>query len=87
MHQHLRIQNVERITIEQMPKALAENEHFLIDYVNFINSRPERNLKERDGSKWEVHHVIPKSFGGQNEDSNLIKLELKEHYEAHLFLH
>lgn len=78
---------MERISIDQMPKTIIENEQYLIDYVNFINSRPERDLKERNGKIWEVHHVIPKSFDGSNEKSNLIKLELKEHYQAHLLLY
>ena len=76
----------ERLLMNQMPKTLKENEKFLIEYVNFINTRPERSLKERDGSKWEVHHIVPKSFGGVDNEYNLIKLELKEHYTAHLFL-
>lgn len=34
----------------------------------------------------ERHHIIPKSEGGTNEDSNLVKLSAREHYIAHLLL-
>jgi hypothetical protein len=34
----------------------------------------------------ETHHIIPKSLGGSNEPSNLVKLTPKEHYICHLLL-
>lgn len=34
----------------------------------------------------EKHHVIPKSLGGTNCKSNLVKLTLREHYVCHLLL-
>jgi 5-methylcytosine-specific restriction endonuclease McrA len=34
----------------------------------------------------EVHHIIPKSFGGPNTSENLVILSLREHYIAHLLL-
>ena len=34
----------------------------------------------------EKHHIIPKSFGGNDLPSNLVSLTLREHYIAHLLL-
>lgn len=35
---------------------------------------------------FEIHHKIPKSIGGKNDLSNLVKLTAREHYIAHLLL-
>ena len=34
----------------------------------------------------ETHHIKPKSLGGTNETTNLVKLTAREHYIAHLLL-
>lgn len=34
----------------------------------------------------EVHHIIPKSEGGDNSQENLVRLSAREHYIAHLLL-
>lgn len=34
----------------------------------------------------EKHHIIPKSLGGSNEVSNLVKLTAREHFICHLLL-
>jgi hypothetical protein len=39
-----------------------------------------------EGHYYERHHIIPKSFGGSNESSNLVKLTAREHYVAHALL-
>jgi hypothetical protein len=33
--------------------------------------------------EFHIHHIIPKHMGGTDESSNLIKLTIKEHAEAH----
>ena len=38
-----------------------------------------------DGYK-ERHHIIPKSLGGSNDDSNLVNLTAREHFIAHYLL-
>jgi hypothetical protein len=35
---------------------------------------------------YEKHHIIPKSLGGSNKPSNLVKLTLREHFVAHRLL-
>jgi hypothetical protein len=34
----------------------------------------------------ECHHIIPKSLGGSNSQSNIVKLTAREHYICHLLL-
>jgi hypothetical protein len=34
----------------------------------------------------EKHHIIPKSLGGSNDPSNIVKLSAREHYICHLLL-
>lgn len=53
-------------------------------YTNFIFSRPIRNKVIEEGYK--LHHIIPKSLGGEDTDNNIIKLTYREHYIAHLIL-
>lgn len=52
-------------------------------YYNIIANA---SLQVNDNNYREKHHIIPKSLGGNNEDSNLIKLTPKEHYICHLLL-
>ena len=35
----------------------------------------------------EVHHIVPRSFGGSDDPSNLVELTLREHFVAHRLLY
>lgn len=35
---------------------------------------------------YETHHIMPKSIGGSNESTNLVKLTAREHFVAHRLL-
>ena len=81
---------MKRITIEKLPSVQNEEQkRHLIRYVNFINSRPERALKQRG---FATHHIYPKSLAKKNNienydgDQNLIELTHREHYIAHMIL-
>jgi hypothetical protein len=53
-------------------------------YMDFI---ADRRLKEAGLAGYtENHHILPKSLGGGNEASNLIRLTAGDHYFAHLLL-
>jgi hypothetical protein len=47
-----------------------------------------KQLKERLGGYYEVHHILPKSFnlGGETDPDNFAYLTPKEHYQAHWLL-
>ena len=49
---------------------------------NIITNAQSRVLK---GYK-EVHHILPKSLGGSNEQNNLVELTAREHFLVHLLL-
>lgn len=51
-------------------------------YVNLIKSAVTRQLS----GYTETHHITPRSMGGDNSSSNLVKLTAREHYIAHLLL-
>jgi hypothetical protein len=52
-------------------------------YYELISYRQDNILTS--GYK-EVHHILPRSLGGTNEQSNLVALTGREHYIAHLLL-
>lgn len=51
-------------------------------YIKFIVSRIELN-KTRGEVEGHIHHIVPRSWGGTNAKSNLVKLTYKEHIIAH----
>jgi hypothetical protein len=51
-------------------------------YNKFIESCKGQDIVQ----PYEVHHIVPRSMGGTNEPSNLIKLTLRQHYIAHWML-
>ncbi len=53
-------------------------------YNNFMQSRKNRTLDI--DTKYEQHHIIPRSMGGTDAPSNLVYLTVKEHYVAHKLL-
>jgi hypothetical protein len=53
-------------------------------YYNIVNAAKSRVLLSE--IKKERHHIIPKSIGGTNEDSNLVYLTLREHILCHRLL-
>lgn len=58
-----------------------------MDYMKIYNSLI-RNAKIRDGvvGYSEKHHILPKSLGGDNSESNIVRLTAKEHLFAHKLL-
>lgn len=50
-------------------------------YFKIINRALNRNI-----IIYEKHHIIPKSLGGNNDKSNIVKLSPREHYICHRLL-
>lgn len=59
---------------------------YLDRYVKFITSRIELN-KTRGDVEGHIHHIVPRSWGGTNAKTNLVKLTYKEHIIAHHLLY
>lgn len=56
-------------------------------YDKLIESRKHRGLdKSKYDGYFEIHHIVPVSVGGTNEDSNLVMLTGREHFLAHMLL-
>jgi hypothetical protein len=53
-------------------------------YNKLVESRKIRPLLKEKG--FEIHHILPKCLGGEDSDSNLVKLTYREHYIAHWIL-
>lgn len=58
-----------------------QNKYFKC-YYSIVNQAKSRTSPE----KFEKHHIIPKSLGGDNSDNNLVNLTLREHFICHLLL-
>lgn len=60
-----------------------------MDYHKHYNSLIKKagNRNWQKGSYFENHHITPKSEGGSNDPSNLVKLTAREHFLAHWLLH
>ncbi len=53
-------------------------------YDRLIDKAKQRDLSEL--AVYEKHHIIPRSFGGSDEDDNIVNLSLREHFLAHKLL-
>ena len=51
-------------------------------YYSIVERAKSRMLKAYS----ETHHIIPKSMGGSDDQSNLVELTAREHYICHLLL-
>jgi hypothetical protein len=60
-----------------------ENKYYKI-YFNIITKAQNRTLDAT--IKKEVHHILPRSLGGSDEQSNLVSLTLREHWICHRLL-
>lgn len=56
---------------------------YTIWYNNIITNATKR---VNQNGYFETHHIIPKSLGGTNDSSNLVKLTPKEHFICHRLL-
>ena len=53
-------------------------------YYNIIGWAKSRVLPEETYT--ETHHIVPRSLGGSDDPSNLVKLTAREHFICHLLL-
>jgi hypothetical protein len=67
------------MSIYELPEP--KNTHYINRYCNFINS-----IQNTDITVYEVHHIIPRCLGGNNNPENLITLTPRQHFIAHWIL-
>lgn len=61
------------------------NYKYLNTYIRLVDSRLYRGTKRESG--FEIHHIVPKSWGGCSNDFNKVKFTYREHFIAHKLLH
>jgi hypothetical protein len=66
-------------SIYSLPDAVSP--HYLERYTKFISS-----VRNPCDVITESHHILPKSMGGSDDESNLIDLTPRQHYLAHWML-
>lgn len=65
-----------------LKNSVVVNERYVDKYLSLI----EHYKNQLPGCPIENHHIIPKSFGGDNSKNNMLKLSPRQHYIAHLLL-
>jgi hypothetical protein len=55
-------------------------------YWQIVNNARTQNRTKTDGSYYERHHIVPKSLGGGEANSNKVLLTFKEHFICHWLL-
>lgn len=58
-----------------------------MDYLKIYNNLIENSYYRITFDRTERHHIIPRSFGGSDDLSNIAYLTIKEHFLAHLLLY
>ena len=74
-----------KYNMEQLVYSYKQNK-YLRYYQQLISSRRLLVRSKSDNLKYEKHHILPKSLGGNNTKLNLILLTGREHFIAHLLL-
>lgn len=57
-----------------------------MNYTHIYNSLIVKRKFEVLSDGFERHHIIPRSLGGDNKKSNIVRLTPREHFIAHLLL-
>lgn len=67
-----------------MPKI--ENTKYERWYLNLVaKARAERPI-EPHLPNTEKHHILPRCLGGSDDENNLVRFTIRQHYLAHMFL-
>jgi hypothetical protein len=56
-------------------------------YYQIINKSKDLDRSKGFGQYYEDHHIIPKSLGGSDENSNMVLLTAREHFICHWLLY
>jgi hypothetical protein len=70
------------VKCQLVKNCVSLNERFLTRYLNFLAYCKTTN----PSGYTEKHHIVPKSFGGNDSKENIIKLSARQHYIAHFLL-
>lgn len=62
------------------------NNKYQTIYHDLVESRKRLQRQKTSNDGLQVHHIIPRSLGGDNSQTNLVPLTLREHRIAHKLL-
>lgn len=57
-----------------------------MNYTRIYDDLIKRAFNREIDGYYETHHILPRCMGGDDSDSNLVKLTAREHYVAHQLL-
>lgn len=60
--------------------------NYLSIYNKIIENALNQSRKKSGDLVYELHHIIPRSLGGEDTNSNTVLLTLREHFLAHILL-
>lgn len=55
-------------------------------YNSLIENKKALTRSLNDGNNYDLHHILPRSLGGTDDEDNLVLLTYKEHFVAHELL-
>jgi hypothetical protein len=58
-----------------------------MNYVDVYDSIINYRKNNEPEGYYENHHIVPRCLGGSDDDSNLVKLTLREHFVVHKLLY
>jgi ribosomal protein S27AE len=58
---------------------------YMLHYNRLIETRKTLSRSKKEGY-FELHHIVPKCYGGSNKPDNLVLLTAREHFLAHWLL-
>lgn len=72
-------------------RSLFQTNNSFSEYVQIVTTgQSEQRTKQKPNNTgyvyYEVHHIVPKSLGGNNKKANLVLLTAKEHFRCHYLL-
>ncbi len=63
------------------------NNEYYTEYINIIETAQVRNIIIYKADEYkELHHILPKSLGGDNNKDNIVSLTAEEHLQCHILL-
>ena len=65
-------------------KDFGSYENFISSIKEIAKSRKKLKTSDENYICYHRHHIMPKCFGGTNDDENLILLTCEEHIIAHI---
>lgn len=62
------------------------NNKYYTWYSSLISHAKSNTSRSKKTGSYDLHHIVPKSLGGDNSKDNLVLLTYREHYLAHMLL-